>query len=134
MTFPAMPTAVLQFFSASQNADAPTWAAAFADDGVFHDPVGTPPITGREAIQAFIAGVLPNFDPFLGLTPHSAHTVDRYTAVSWTGAADRRRCGRPRSRPQRPVAAPAGSLQPADLQRWRGVTKLIRCRSPRARC
>lgn len=94
MTFPAMPTAVLQFFRASQHADAATWAAAFADDGVFHDPVGTPPITGRDAIEAFIAGILPNFEPFLGLTPHTAHTVGPHTAVSWTGAAVDR-TGRP---------------------------------------
>ncbi|MFJ7243088.1 nuclear transport factor 2 family protein [Kitasatospora sp. NPDC098652] len=87
MTFPAMPAAVLQFFRASQDGDADTWAAAFAEDGVFHDPVGTPPITGRAAIHEFIASVLPNFRPFLGLTPLEAHTVGRHVAVSWRGAA-----------------------------------------------
>jgi len=87
MTFPAMPPAILQFFRASQDNDATTWAESFAPDGVFHDPVGAPPITGRPAIEAFIASVLPNFKPFLGLTPHTAHTVGPYTAVSWTGAA-----------------------------------------------
>ncbi|MFI6920476.1 nuclear transport factor 2 family protein [Nonomuraea spiralis] len=87
MTFPAMPAAVLQFFTASQNADADTWAAAFADDGVFHDPVGPPPITGRAAIHRFIASVLPGFHPFLGLTPLQAHTVGNQVAVSWRGAA-----------------------------------------------
>ncbi|RSM99496.1 hypothetical protein DMB42_42075 [Nonomuraea sp. WAC 01424] len=85
MTFPAMPAAVLQFFTASQNADADTWAAAFADDGVFHDPVGPPPITGRAAIHRFIASVLPGFHPFLGLTPLQAHTVGNQVAVSWRG-------------------------------------------------
>lgn len=87
MTFPAMPTAVLTFFQASQDGDAAAWAATFAEDGVFHDPVGTTPITGRTAIEAFIDSVLPDFHPFLGLTPHTAHTVGPHTAVAWTGAA-----------------------------------------------
>ncbi|MGK4578652.1 nuclear transport factor 2 family protein [Kitasatospora sp. HPMI-4] len=87
MTFPAMPPAVLQFFRASQAGDVDAWAGAFAETGVFHDPVGTPPITGRAAIRDFIASVLPNFQPFLGLTPHEAHTVGNQVAVSWSGAA-----------------------------------------------
>ncbi|MFT2015120.1 nuclear transport factor 2 family protein [Streptomyces sp. 796.1] len=87
MTFPAMPPAVLQFFQASQDGDADAWAQAFAQDGVFHDPVGTAPITGRAAIHAFIASVLPGFRPFLGLTPTEAHTVGNHVAVAWRGAA-----------------------------------------------
>lgn len=78
---------MLQFFTASQSGDAEAWAAAFAVDGIFHDPVGEPPIVGRAAIGAFIASVLPNFSPFLGLTPREAHTVGNAVAVSWTGAA-----------------------------------------------
>ncbi|GAB2532751.1 nuclear transport factor 2 family protein [Nocardia heshunensis] len=87
MTMPAMPAAVMQFFTASQSGDADAWADAFAADGIFHDPVGQPPIVGRPAIREFIASVLPNFDPFLGLTPREAHTVGNAVAVSWTGAA-----------------------------------------------
>ncbi|WP_037900632.1 nuclear transport factor 2 family protein [Streptomyces sp. NRRL S-350] len=87
MTFPAMPPAILQFFSASQEGDVDAWAKAFAEDGVFHDPVGAPPITGRAAIRDFIASVLPNFRPFLGLTPVEAHTIGNQVAVSWRGAA-----------------------------------------------
>ncbi|MEU9075831.1 nuclear transport factor 2 family protein [Kitasatospora sp. NPDC004745] len=87
MTLPAMPKAVLQFFEASQSADADRWADAFAEDALFHDPVGTEPIKGREAIRTFIKSVIPNFDPFLGLTPLEAHNVGEFTAVSWHGAA-----------------------------------------------
>ncbi|MFC4913195.1 nuclear transport factor 2 family protein [Actinomadura gamaensis] len=87
MTFPAMPASVLEFFAASQRGDAAAWAATFAEDGVFHDPVGQPPIVGRDAVHAFIGSVLPNFDPFLGLTPVEAHTVGNSVAVSWRGAA-----------------------------------------------
>src|SRR5882757_2211755 len=82
-----MPPAVLQFFRASQEGDVDAWTTAFAPDGVFHDPVGTPPLTGRAAIRDFIASVLPNFRPFLGLTPIEAHTVGHRVAVSWRGAA-----------------------------------------------
>ncbi|PZT74780.1 MULTISPECIES: nuclear transport factor 2 family protein [unclassified Streptomyces] len=87
MTAPAMPKAVLQFFDASQKGDVDAWADAFAESGIFHDPVGTEPIKGREAIRAFIASVVPNFDPFLGLTPVEAHTVGSSVAVSWHGSA-----------------------------------------------
>ncbi|GAA1034856.1 MULTISPECIES: nuclear transport factor 2 family protein [Amycolatopsis] len=83
----AMPPAVTQFFTASQSGDADAWAGAFAADGVFHDPVGEPPIVGRAAIREFIASVLPNFSPFLGLTPREAHAVGGSVAVSWSGAA-----------------------------------------------
>ncbi|MEU3499434.1 nuclear transport factor 2 family protein [Streptomyces hundungensis] len=87
MTFPAMPKSVLQFFTASQAGDADAWADAFAETATFHDPVGTDPLEGREAIRAFIKSVIPNFDPFLGLTPLEAHTVGNFVAVSWRGAA-----------------------------------------------
>ncbi|MFI6444181.1 nuclear transport factor 2 family protein [Kitasatospora sp. NPDC050543] len=87
MPSPAMPKSVLQFFTASQQGDADAWADAFAEDALFHDPVGQKPIEGREAIRAFIKSVLPNFDPFLGLTPLEAHTVGQFVAVSWHGSA-----------------------------------------------
>lgn len=87
MTFPAMPKAVLQFFTASQTGDPDAWANAFAEDGLFYDPAGQPPYQGRAAIREFIGSVLPNFDPFLGLTPMEAHTVGNSVAVSWRGGA-----------------------------------------------
>ncbi|GHB60205.1 ketosteroid isomerase [Streptomyces umbrinus] len=85
--FPAMPPAVLQFFHASQKGDADSWAAAFAEDAHFHDPVGTPPLTGRPAIHDFTASVITSFRPFLGLTPVEAHTAGNSVAVAWRGAA-----------------------------------------------
>ncbi|MEU3370009.1 nuclear transport factor 2 family protein [Streptomyces sp. NPDC006660] len=87
MTFPAMPKSVHQFFAASQAGDADAWAESFAETATFHDPVGETPIEGREAIRVFIKSVIPNFDPFLGLTPLEAHTVGNSVAVSWRGAA-----------------------------------------------
>ncbi|MFJ1896761.1 nuclear transport factor 2 family protein [Streptomyces sp. NPDC088115] len=85
--FPAMPRSVLNFFLASQRADAGAWAESFAVDGLFFDPVGTEPLRGREAIRRHIASVLPEFRPFLGITPVEAHTVAGSVAVSWRAAA-----------------------------------------------
>ncbi|AYG79783.1 hypothetical protein DWB77_01901 [Streptomyces hundungensis] len=85
--FPAMPRAVLDFFLASQRADADAWAAAFAPQGVFHDPVGEPALVGREAIRKRIHSILPSFRPFLGITPDEAHMSADFVAVSWRGAA-----------------------------------------------
>ncbi|MDQ4504036.1 nuclear transport factor 2 family protein [Sinomonas sp. ASV322] len=86
MTFPAMPPAVAEFYRGSQIPDADLWAGAFAADGVFHDPVGSEPIVGREAIRAKLTAVIPKFPGFYGLTPLTAHTVAGRTAVGWTGA------------------------------------------------
>ncbi|MFI5807461.1 nuclear transport factor 2 family protein [Streptomyces sp. NPDC051561] len=86
MTFPAMPKAVHQFYAGSQAADAELWAGAFAEDGLFHDPVGSEPIRGREAILARLRKVIPLFDPFLGITPVEAFTTGGQTAVLWRGA------------------------------------------------
>ncbi|MFE9405162.1 nuclear transport factor 2 family protein [Streptomyces sp. NPDC006530] len=85
--FPAMPRAVLEFFLASQRADADAWAATFTPQGVFHDPVGQPPLVGREAIRKRIHSILPSFRPFLGITPNEAHMTADFVAVSWRGAA-----------------------------------------------
>lgn len=87
MSLPAMPYAVLQFFQASQRGDADAWAASFAEDALFHDPVGTPPLTGRAAIHDLVTSVLTTFRPFFGLTPTEAHTVGDSVAVAWYGAA-----------------------------------------------
>ncbi|ATL31128.1 hypothetical protein KY5_6110 [Streptomyces formicae] len=86
MTFPAMPKAVHQFYAGSQAADADLWAGAFAENGLFHDPVGSEPIRGREAILARLRKVIPQFDPFLGITPVDAYTTGGQTAVHWRGA------------------------------------------------
>ncbi|MGW6463641.1 nuclear transport factor 2 family protein [Streptomyces rubiginosohelvolus] len=86
MLFPAMPSAVDRFYRASQESDATSWAEAFAEAGVFHDPWGTEPIVGREAIRLFIASVLAGFRSF-GLTPLDAYTVGGRVAASWRGSA-----------------------------------------------
>ncbi|WP_330238557.1 nuclear transport factor 2 family protein [Streptomyces sp. NBC_00525] len=85
--FPAMPRSVLGFFLASQRADADGWAAVFSHGAVFHDPVGQPPLIGRRAIRQRIASILPEFRPFLGITPREAHMTADHVAVSWHAAA-----------------------------------------------
>ncbi|UCM87594.1 nuclear transport factor 2 family protein [Streptomyces marincola] len=87
MTFPAMPRYVDAWFRASIDADPDAWADTWTEDGIFHDPVGDPPVVGREAIRKFIADALPAFKPFLGLTPVEAYYVADSVAVSWRAAA-----------------------------------------------
>ncbi|WP_078625747.1 nuclear transport factor 2 family protein [Streptomyces iakyrus] len=55
--------AVLQFFQASQNRDADAWSGAFAEDALFHDPVGTPPLEGHAAVHDLVASVIAGFEP-----------------------------------------------------------------------
>ena len=85
--FPAMPPAVLRFFQASQQGDADAWASAFAEDALFHDPVGTPPLEGRAAVHDLVSSVLATFRPFHGLMPTEAHSAGSSVAVAWRGTA-----------------------------------------------
>ncbi|MFI1707620.1 nuclear transport factor 2 family protein [Streptomyces griseoruber] len=87
MPIPDMPPAVLQFFQASQNGDADAWSGAFAEDALFYDPVGTPPLEGRAAIHDLVVSVITGFSPLLGLIPTEAHTAGDSVAVAWHGAA-----------------------------------------------
>jgi hypothetical protein len=86
MSFPAMPKAVHQFYEGSLAADAELWGAGFAEDALFHDPVGTEPMRGREEILARFRKVIPLFERFIGITPIEAYTSGGETAVSWRGA------------------------------------------------
>ncbi|MFD5542000.1 nuclear transport factor 2 family protein [Streptomyces sp. NPDC127079] len=87
MSTPVMPPAVLQFFQASQNADADAWSSAFAEDALFHDPVGTPPLEGRAAVHDLVVSVITGFSHFFGLTPTEAYTAGASVADTWHGAA-----------------------------------------------
>lgn len=77
-----LPASVVQFFSASQQADAEGWAQAFAEDGAFHHLAGTEPLRGRAAIWTFLAGVTPGFQEFRGLTIEGAYAVGTGYAIT----------------------------------------------------
>src|SRR5205823_1351482 len=52
----AIQSAVAAYFGAVRAMDANGFADTFAPDGVTHDPVGTPPQHGRDAIRQFLQG------------------------------------------------------------------------------
>ena len=79
----ATQSAVADYFGAVSRMDANAVAEAFAADGVSHDPAGTPPHEGREAIREFM-------QRRLGATERVAFTADQIfvaggsAAVKWT--------------------------------------------------
>lgn len=91
--FPAMPKSVTEFFRGSQTNDVELWAGSFAPDGVFHDPVGSDPIVGRDSIRERLKGAMAAFDPFNGLQPTVAYATGGSVAVSWIGAVVHRETG-----------------------------------------
>jgi steroid Delta-isomerase len=76
-------SAVADYFGAVSRMDVNAVGDAFAPDGVSHDPVGTPPHEGRDAIREFM-------QRRLGATERLAFTVEQIfvagdsAAVKWT--------------------------------------------------
>jgi steroid delta-isomerase len=66
--------------------DADRWVNVFAPDAVTNDPVGTPPIKGREAIRGFITHIFGSFKE-VGLTEREVYACGNSAAVKWTGKA-----------------------------------------------
>src|SRR5947208_15061057 len=76
--------AVRGYFLAIRAMDADAFANAFAEDGTTFDPVGTPGITGRDAIREFLESICKNFKT-VGLTEDSVFVAGNGAAVKWTG-------------------------------------------------
>ena len=76
--------AVRAYFLAIRAMDADAFANTFAEEGTTFDPVGTPGITGREAIREFLASICKNFKS-VGLTEESVFVAGNGAAVKWTG-------------------------------------------------
>lgn len=76
--------AVRAYFLATRAMDAEAFANTFAEDGTTFDPVGTPGITGRDAIKEFLASICKNFKS-VGLTEESVFVAGNGAAVKWTG-------------------------------------------------
>ena len=64
--------------------DAEAFANTFAEDGTTFDPVGTPAITGREAIREFLTSICKNFKS-VGLTEECVFVAGNGAAVKWIG-------------------------------------------------
>ena len=76
--------AVRAYFLAIRAMDADAFANTFAEDGTTFDPVGTPAITGRDAIREFLTSICKNFKS-VGLTEESVFVAGSGAAVKWTG-------------------------------------------------
>ncbi|MGE7435838.1 nuclear transport factor 2 family protein [Kitasatospora sp. NPDC001175] len=84
----ALAPAVAAFFEGSRSGDPDAWAASFAPDAEYHDPVGTPVLAGRAAIRDQFAAVLPLFGRFDGIRPDRVHGGGDEMAVTWRGAGE----------------------------------------------
>ena len=76
--------AVRAYFLAIRAMDANAFGNAFAEDGTTYDPVGSPAITGRDAIREFLASICKNFKS-VGLTEESVFVAGNGAAVKWIG-------------------------------------------------
>jgi len=76
--------AVRAYFLAIRAMDAEAFANTFAEDGTTFVPVGTPGITGRDAIREFLTSICKNFTS-VGLTEESVFVAGNGAAAKWTG-------------------------------------------------
>ncbi len=58
--------------------------AVFADNAEQHDPVGTPPNIGHDAIRAFFTGIFSSFQS-VSLAEDSVFVNGSSAAAKWTG-------------------------------------------------
>jgi steroid delta-isomerase len=75
---------VRAYFLAIRAMDPEAFANTFAEDGSTRDPVGTPPVTGRNAIRDFLASICKNFKS-VSLDEDSIFIAGNGAAVKWTG-------------------------------------------------
>jgi steroid Delta-isomerase len=75
---------VRAYFLAIRAMDPEALANTFAEDGTTFDPVGTPAITGRDAIREFLASIGKNFKS-VGLIEQSVFVAGNGAAVKWVG-------------------------------------------------
>ena len=78
--------AVANYFEAVRSGDPERFASCFTPDGVTHDPVGTPPHIGYDAIYAFFKHITGSFKS-VTLTEDSVFVRGNSAAVKWTGHA-----------------------------------------------
>jgi len=76
--------AVRTYFLAIRAMDADAFANAFAEDGTTCDPLGAPPISGRDAIREFFQSICKNFE-IVALNEDSVFVAGNGAAVKWTG-------------------------------------------------
>jgi steroid delta-isomerase len=76
--------AVRAYFLAIRAMDADAFANTFAENGTTCDPMGAPPITGRDALREFFQAICKNFNS-VALTEEQVFVAGNGAAVKWTG-------------------------------------------------
>jgi len=76
--------AVRGYFLAIRAMDADAFANSFAEDGTTYDPVGTPGVTGHDALREFLQSICKSFKS-VGLTEDHVFVAGNGAAVKWTG-------------------------------------------------
>lgn len=79
----AIRSIVAEYFAAIRAMDPGAWANTFAEDGVSHDPVGTPPHQGREALRQFLQGLGGLFAE-VDITEDQTFVAGNGAAVKWS--------------------------------------------------
>ena len=82
----AIEQVVAAYFAALRAMDLNAWVETFADDAVSHDPVGGPPVKGKEALRRFYRGLGGIFKK-VELTEDRVFVAGHCAAVKWTGRA-----------------------------------------------
>jgi steroid Delta-isomerase len=77
-------SAIAAYFGALRAMAPNGFADAFAPNGVTHDPVGTPPHMGRDAIRQFLQGILDGCVQF-GLSEDHVFIAGNSAAIKWSG-------------------------------------------------
>jgi len=75
---------VAEYFAAIRAMDVERWVNIFDANAVSHDPVGTPPLHGHEALRQFLTQVNSGFET-IGLTEDSVFVNGNSAAAKWTG-------------------------------------------------
>jgi steroid delta-isomerase len=75
---------VKDYFAAIRAMDQQAWLNTFAEDAVSYDPVGAPPIKGREKLAEFFQTITGAFKE-VGLTEDEMFIAGNGAAVKWSG-------------------------------------------------
>jgi steroid delta-isomerase len=85
MSHPCEP-AVAEYFAAIRAMDVERWVQTFAHDATSHDPVGSPPMHGHEALRKFMTGLKSSFAS-LSVIEDCVFVNSNTAAAKWTGKA-----------------------------------------------
>jgi len=81
---PSTEQTVIEYFAAIRAMDVERCVAVFSPNAEQHDPVGTPPNIGHDAIRAFFTQIFSGFQ-HVGLTENTVFVNGTSAAVKWTG-------------------------------------------------